>query len=134
GTPKGCVHFHRDILAAADSYARHVLQPSPDDRFGGHPTLAFTFGTGGLLVFPFRFGAATVLSGSFTPESMLETFSRQRVTIGFCAPTSAACVAASPPRSRSPPRHGTNGTTAPASSCSTASARPSCSTSSSRRC
>jgi 2-aminobenzoate-CoA ligase len=88
GVPKGCVHFHRDILASADSYARHVLEPTEDDRFGGHPTLAFTFGTGGLLVFPFRFGAATVLSGPFTPESMLETFARQRVTIGFCAPTS----------------------------------------------
>ena len=88
GVPKGCVHFHRDILASADAYARHVLTPSEEDRFGGHPTLAFTFGTGGLLVFPFRFGAATVLSGPFTPESMLETFARQRVTICFCAPTS----------------------------------------------
>ncbi len=88
GVPKGCVHFHRDVLASADSYARHVLTPSEDDRFGGHPTLAFTFGTGGLLVFPFRFGASTVLSGPFTPESMVETFAKQRVTICFCAPTS----------------------------------------------
>jgi 2-aminobenzoate-CoA ligase len=88
GTPKGCVHFHRDILASADTYARHVLQPSEDDRFGGHPTLAFTFGTGGLLVFPFRFGASTVLSGPFAPESMLQTFARHRVTVCFCAPTS----------------------------------------------
>ncbi len=88
GVPKGCVHFHRDILASADAYARHVLAPQPEDRFGGHPTLAFTFGTGGLLVFPFRFGAATVLSGPFTPETMLETFARHRVTIAFCAPTS----------------------------------------------
>ena len=88
GVPKGCVHVHRDILASADSYARHVLTPSEEDRFGGHPTLAFTFGTGGLLVFPFRFGAATVLSGPFTPEGMLETLSRDRVTVAFCAPTS----------------------------------------------
>jgi 2-aminobenzoate-CoA ligase len=88
GVPKGCVHFHRDILASADAYAGRILQPTEEDRFGGHPTLAFTFGTGGLLVFPFRFGAATVLSGPFTPESMLETFARERVTIGFCAPTS----------------------------------------------
>ena len=88
GIPKGCVHFHRDILASADAYALHVLAPSPEDRFGGHPTLAFTFGTGGLLVFPFRFGAATVLSGPFTPESMLEAFARHRVTVCFCAPTS----------------------------------------------
>jgi 2-aminobenzoate-CoA ligase len=88
GVPKGCVHVHRDILASADSYARYVLQPSEEDRFGGHPTLAFTFGTGGLLVFPFRFGAATVLSPPFSPESMLETLARERVTIAFCAPTS----------------------------------------------
>jgi 2-aminobenzoate-CoA ligase len=88
GVPKGCVHFHRDILASADAYARTVLAPSEDDRFGGHPTLAFTFGTGGLLVFPFRAGAATVLSGPFTPESMLDTFVRHRVTVSFCAPTS----------------------------------------------
>jgi 2-aminobenzoate-CoA ligase len=88
GVPKGCVHFHRDILASADAYARHVLTPSPEDRFSGHPPLAFTFGTGGLLVFPFRFGAATVLAGPFSPESMLETFAKQRVSICFCAPTS----------------------------------------------
>jgi 2-aminobenzoate-CoA ligase len=88
GVPKGCVHFHGDILASADTYARHVLTPHEDDRFGGHPTLAFTFGTGGLLVFPFRFGASTVLSGPFAPESMLETLVRHRVTLSFCAPTS----------------------------------------------
>ena len=88
GVPKGCIHFHRDILASADAYARAVLEPSEEDRFGGHPTLAFTFGTGGLLVFPFRFGASSVLSGPFTPESMLETFARHRVTVSFCAPTS----------------------------------------------
>jgi 2-aminobenzoate-CoA ligase len=96
GVPKGCVHAHRDILASADSYARHVLHPTPEDRFGGHPTLAFTFGTGGLLVFPFRYGASTVLSGAFTPESMLETFQRHRVTLSFCAPTSYRLMLAVP--------------------------------------
>ena len=88
GVPKGCVHQHADILASADSYARYVLRPTEEDRFGGHPTLAFTFGTGGLLVFPFRFGASTVLSGPFNAERMLETFERQRVTVAFCASTS----------------------------------------------
>jgi len=100
GVPKGCAHFHRDILASADSYARHVLTPSEDDRFGGHPTLAFTFGTGGLLVFPFRFGASTVLSGPFTPESMLETFAKERVTICFCAPTSYRLMLQAPEMTR----------------------------------
>ncbi|MFZ1061609.1 MAG: benzoate-CoA ligase family protein [Candidatus Rokuibacteriota bacterium] len=88
GVPKGCVHFHTDILASADSYARYVLTPSEEDRFGGHPTLAFTFGTGGLMVFPFRFGAATVLMGPFQPETMLETIQRYRLSVCFCAPTS----------------------------------------------
>jgi 2-aminobenzoate-CoA ligase len=88
GVPKGCVHQHVDILASADSYARYVLTPTEDDRFGGHPTLAFTFGTGGLLVYPLRFGAATVLSPPFEPERMLETIQRHRVTVAFCAPTS----------------------------------------------
>ena len=88
GVPKGCVHFHNDILASADSYARYVLTPSEEDRFGGHPTLAFTFGTGGLMVFPFRFGAATVLMGPFQPETMLETIQRYRLSVCFCAPTS----------------------------------------------
>jgi 2-aminobenzoate-CoA ligase len=88
GVPKGCVHQHADILASADSYARYILRPAEEDRFGGHPTLAFTFGTGGLLVFPFRFGASTVLTGPFDPERMLETFEQQRVTVAFCASTS----------------------------------------------
>jgi 2-aminobenzoate-CoA ligase len=100
GVPKGCAHFHRDILASADSYARSVLSPSSEDRFGGHPTLAFTFGTGGLLVFPFRAGASTVLSGPFAPESLLETFARQRVTICFCAPTSYRLMLAVPEMTR----------------------------------
>ncbi len=100
GVPKGCVHTHRDILASADAYARHVLDPSPEDRFGGHPSLAFTFGTGGLLVFPLRFGAATVLTPTFTPESMLETFSRHRVTIAFCAPTTYRLMLAVPDMTR----------------------------------
>lgn len=88
GIPKGCVHQHVDILGSADSYARYVLTPSEEDRFGGHPTLAFTFGTGGLLVYPLRFGAATVLSGPFEPEKMLATIQRHRITVAFCAPTS----------------------------------------------
>ncbi|HLE43995.1 MAG TPA: benzoate-CoA ligase family protein [Methylomirabilota bacterium] len=88
GVPKGCVHQHVDILASADSYARYVLTPSEADRFGGHPTLAFTFGTGGLLVYPLRVGASTVLSGPFEPERMLETIQRHRISVVFCAPTS----------------------------------------------
>ena len=70
GTPKGCMHSHGDLLAVCDSYARYVLQPTSDDRFGGHPTMAFVYGFGGLLLFPFRFGASTVLLDKFTPEAL----------------------------------------------------------------
>src|SRR6185369_10171311 len=88
GTPKGCMHSHGDLLAVCDSYARYVLKPTADDRFGGHPTMAFVYGLGGLLLFPFRFGASTVLLDKFTPEALAETIKRHQMTIAFCAPTS----------------------------------------------
>ncbi|MBI4475249.1 MAG: AMP-binding protein, partial [Acidobacteria bacterium] len=88
GVPKGCMHSHADLLATTDTYARCVLKPTPDDRFGGHPTMAFVYGLGGLLLFPFRFGASTVLLDRFTPEALVETIHRHKVTIAFCAPTS----------------------------------------------
>ncbi len=88
GVPKGCVHFPSDVLASADTYGREVLAPEPGDIFTGHPPLAFTFGLGGLLVYPLRFGAATCLIERFTPETMLETITRYRATAAFCAPTS----------------------------------------------
>lgn len=87
GDAKGTVHFQDDVLAIADGYAKNILQPTPDDIFGGHPSLAFTFGLGGLLVFPFRFGASVVLLDQFTPENMLKTLSDYKCTISFCAPT-----------------------------------------------
>lgn len=88
GVPKGCLHSHADLLAIADSYAGYILQPKSVDRFGGHPTMAFAYGLGGLLVFPLRFGASTVLLDRFTPEAMVDTIQRYKVTIAFCAPTS----------------------------------------------
>jgi 2-aminobenzoate-CoA ligase len=88
GVPKGTVHFHRDLLAVADTYCRQVLKPTEADVFGGHPTLAFAYGLGGLLVFPFRAGASTVLMGPFTPESMLTTIRDYGITIVFCTPAS----------------------------------------------
>lgn len=88
GVPKGCVHFPSDVLASADTYGKEVLCPAAGDVFTGHPPLAFTFGLGGLLVFPFRFGAATCLLDRFTPEGLLETISKYGATGAFCAPTS----------------------------------------------
>lgn len=87
GAPKGTAHSPSDILAAADGYARIVLKPNPDDVFGGHPTLAFTFGLGGLLVFPLRFGAASALLDQFKPSTLLDVIARRRVSILFCAAT-----------------------------------------------
>ncbi|MBS1902888.1 MAG: benzoate-CoA ligase family protein [Bacteroidetes bacterium] len=87
GDPKGTVHFQDDVLAIADAYAKNILHPTENDIFGGHPSLSFTFGLGGLLVFPFRFGASTVLLDQFTPENMLKTLAHYKCTISFCAPT-----------------------------------------------
>jgi 2-aminobenzoate-CoA ligase len=75
------------MLASADSYGLHVLQMKPEDICGGHPTLAFTFGLGGLLVFPFRVGAATSLLDRFTPETLLARITTDRITVLFCAAT-----------------------------------------------
>ncbi|MFM0739179.1 AMP-binding protein [Paraburkholderia xenovorans] len=87
GAPKGCMHFHRDVLAMCDLFPRHVLKPSPDDIFCGTPPLAFTFGLGGLLCFPLRAGASTVLIEKLTPETLLQTVERFHATIMFTAPT-----------------------------------------------
>lgn len=87
GAPKGCMHFHRDVLAMCDLFPRHILKPSADDVFCGTPPLAFTFGLGGLLCFPLRAGASTVLLEKLTPETLLQTVERFRATIMFTAPT-----------------------------------------------
>ena len=88
GAPKGCMHSHADLLAVCDSYARYILEPSPADRFGGHPTMAFGYGLGGLLLFPLRFGASTVLLERFTPEAMIQSIRDNKVTLAFCVPFS----------------------------------------------
>ena len=87
GAPKGCMHFHRDVLAMCDLFPRHTLKPSPADVFCGTPPLAFTFGLGGVLCFPLRAGASTVLIERLTPETLLQTVERFHATIMFTAPT-----------------------------------------------
>lgn len=87
GTPKGCMHFHRDVLAMCDLFPRHVLKPTADDVFCGTPPLAFTFGLGGLVCFPLRVGASTVLVEKLTPAMLLEIVERFHATIMFTAPT-----------------------------------------------
>jgi 2-aminobenzoate-CoA ligase len=87
GTPKGTMHFHRDVLVMADAFTSHVLKPTPDDVFCGTPPLAFTFGLGGLLAMPLRFGASAVLMERLTPATLLATIEKTRATICFTAPT-----------------------------------------------
>ena len=87
GEPKGTMHFHRDLLATCDSYGRHVLRASPDDRFIGSPPLAFTFGLGGLALFPMHVGAATVLLERATPDELLPAIAKHRASVCFTAPT-----------------------------------------------
>ncbi|MBM3609298.1 MAG: AMP-binding protein, partial [Alphaproteobacteria bacterium] len=87
GEPKATIHFHRDILAIADGYAKEILGVTPDDVFVGSPPLAFTFGLGGLAVFPLRFGAAAALLENASPPNLIEIIQRYRATICFTAPT-----------------------------------------------
>ena len=87
GTPKATMHFHRDIMIIADGYAKEVLGVTPDDVFVGSPPLAFTFGLGGLAVFPLRFGATATLLEQATPPNMIEIIERHKATVCFTAPT-----------------------------------------------
>ena len=87
GVPKGTMHFHRDVLAMCDCFPKSILKVSRDDIFCGTPPLAFTFGLGGMLAFPLRYGASTMLSEKATPDSLLKTIADFRATVCFTAPT-----------------------------------------------
>jgi len=87
GKPKGTMHFHRDVIAMCDAFPRSCLGTTKDDIFCGTPPLAFTFGLGGLLAFPMRVGASTVLVERLSPELLLETVQKYKATICFSAPT-----------------------------------------------
>jgi 2-aminobenzoate-CoA ligase len=87
GKPKATMHFHRDLLIIADGYAREVLAVTPEDVFVGSPPLAFTFGLGGLAIFPLRFGATATLLETASPPNMIEIIETYKATICFTAPT-----------------------------------------------
>src|SRR5438128_1784334 len=87
GEPKATMHFHRDLLIMADGYAREVLGVTPDDVFVGSPPLAFTFGLGGLAVFPLRFGATATLLENASPANMIDIIETYKATISFTSPT-----------------------------------------------
>ncbi|TFW17778.1 AMP-binding protein [Duganella callida] len=94
GVPKGTMHFHRDMMVICDCFPRSVLRTRADDVFIGTPPLAFTFGLGGLLLFPLRVGATAVLLEKLTPETLLEAIQTHRATVCFTAPTSYRQMAA----------------------------------------
>jgi 2-aminobenzoate-CoA ligase len=87
GEPKGTMHFHRDMLAICDAYARNVLRAQQSDRFIGSPPLAFTFGLGGIVLFPMRIGACTVLLEKAGPDELLAAITEHKATVCFTAPT-----------------------------------------------
>ena len=94
GRPKATLHFHRDVLANADTFSRHIVRPVPEDLFAGTPPLAFTFGLGGLVVFPLRVGAASLLLEQAAPEQLAAAVAEHRVSILFTAPTAYRAILA----------------------------------------
>jgi 2-aminobenzoate-CoA ligase len=92
GVPKVTAHFHRDVLAIADTFSKHLIRPEPGDVFTGTPPIAFTFGLGGLLVFPLRVGAASLLLEKATPVELAEAIERHHVTVVSTAPTAYRAI------------------------------------------
>jgi 2-aminobenzoate-CoA ligase len=93
GTPKGTMHFHRDVMAICDCWPRSMLRADASDVFVGSPPLGFTFGLGGLLLFPLRVGAATLLLERSPPEILLPAIAQHRATVLFTAPTAYRAMA-----------------------------------------
>ena len=98
GKPKGTMHFHRDVMASCDCWPRSTLRATGDDIFTGSPPLGFTFGLGGLLLFPLHVGAATLLLEKAAPELLLQAIATHRATVLFTAPTSYRAMAAHVPQ------------------------------------
>ena len=94
GQPKATMHFHRDVMASCACFPPHVLRATADDVFIGSPPLAFTFGLGGLTLFPMSVGASTVLIEKASPNDLLEAIPAFGATVLFTAPTSFRAMAA----------------------------------------
>ncbi|MGL4441089.1 MAG: AMP-binding protein, partial [Bosea sp. (in: a-proteobacteria)] len=94
GEPKATMHVHRDLLAICDAYGAEVLKARASDRFIGSPPLAFTFGLGGLVLFPLRVGASTILLEKASPDDLLAAMANLRPTICFTAPTAYRAILA----------------------------------------
>ena len=94
GRPKATMHFHRDVLAIADTFSAHVLRPEPDDVFTGSPPIGFTFGLGALVVFPLRVGASVLLFEKATPDLLAAAIAEHGVTVVSTAPTAYKAILA----------------------------------------
>src|SRR5258705_11064767 len=97
GKPKGTLNFNRDVLAACDCWRRVTLRATADDIFTGSPPLAFTFGLGGLLLFPLRVGASTLLLEKSSPDALLPAIAEYHASVLVTAPTSYRAMAAQAP-------------------------------------
>ncbi len=87
GLPKMTAHYHRDILNICEAFPKYSIQPTPNDIFTGSPPLGFTFGLGGLVLFPMYFGASTFLIEKPSPDLLLKAIQDFKITICFTAPT-----------------------------------------------
>ncbi len=87
GVPKGTMHFHRDMLAICDTFSRHVLKPAAEDLFLCSAPLAFTFGLGGAVLFPFHVGAAGLVVEKTSPADLMAAIATYRPSVLFTAPT-----------------------------------------------
>ena len=97
GRPKSTMHFHRDVLAICDTFSRHLLRPTADDIFTGTPPFGFTFGLGGVLLFPLHAGASTLLIEKASPTELAELINQHSVTVCFTAPTAYKAMLAAGP-------------------------------------
>ncbi len=87
GRGKAAMHFHRDVIAVCDCFPRYILQPDQNDIFAGSPPFSFTYGLGGLVLFPMRFGASSVLLEYASPPELLAGLVQHRASVCFTSPT-----------------------------------------------
>jgi 2-aminobenzoate-CoA ligase len=92
GIPKLTMHFHRDIASIAETFGRHLVRLGPDDVVACTAPLAFTFGLGALVVFPFRAGASSLLTEKATPAELARLVQERQVTALFTAPTAYRAI------------------------------------------
>ena len=92
GIPKATMHFHQDILTIAETFAKEILQPNETDIFAGSPPIAFTFGLGALVIFPFWAGATSLMLEAAAPPILLKEIATHGVTVLFTAPTAYRAI------------------------------------------